>query len=69
MDTELKKKLVIPFIVFIGLLAVNINSIVNGVNNHNTWRVVAATASCILIGIAFFVVIRSIRKSGRTPEA
>ncbi|MEO6524089.1 MAG: hypothetical protein ABIN91_20560 [Mucilaginibacter sp.] len=49
MDTEVRKKLVVPFIVFLGILGVNANSIVNGINQHNTTRVVIASVSTVIV--------------------
>ncbi|EHQ27809.1 hypothetical protein [Mucilaginibacter paludis] len=63
MDSELKKKLLIPFLVFVGLLALNANSIINAINQHQTSRVIIASASSVFIIIAFIVVIRSVKKN------
>jgi hypothetical protein len=49
MDIEGRKKLIIPFIVFLCILGVNANSIVNGINNHNTTRVVIASVSTVIV--------------------
>jgi ABC-type dipeptide/oligopeptide/nickel transport system permease subunit len=54
MDT-VKKKLVIPIIVFLIAIVVNMNSISRGIDKHETWRVVLAASSSVLM-IAFAIV-------------
>jgi hypothetical protein len=68
MDTELRKKLIVPFTVFLGVFAININTIINAIAKHETWRVVVASVSCLIIIGAFFIVMRSIRNNNKkTP--
>jgi large-conductance mechanosensitive channel len=54
-----KKKLIIPFITFLALMAVNVNTIARGINEHQTWRIVAASVSGLLmIAFAVFILVR-----------
>lgn len=64
MDAETKKKLIIPFVIFVALVALNINTIVNGIKQHNTNRVVIASVSCVLVFVFFVVVLRSANRGG-----
>ena len=49
-DKDIRKKLIIPFLFFIGAIVVSINSICKGIAHHETWRIVLAS-----IGAAAFV--------------
>ncbi|MDB5090652.1 MAG: hypothetical protein JWR09_4646 [Mucilaginibacter sp.] len=42
--------LLIPFITFLGFIAISINSLFQGIDHHETWRIVLAS-----IGSLFFV--------------
>ncbi|MCR8557442.1 hypothetical protein KXD93_07310 [Mucilaginibacter sp. BJC16-A38] len=51
--TDLQKKnvaLLIPFITFLGFIAISINSLFCGIDHHETWRMVLAA-----VGGLFFV--------------
>ena len=61
------KKLIIPYFIAVGFVAVSINSIARGIANHETWRIIIAS-----IGGSFFLfvailmavkLIRNIRRS------
>jgi len=55
MEKNIDKKLLIPFITSIGFIAISVNSIVKGIDQHQTWRIVLAS-----VGGLFFVVIVAI---------
>lgn len=55
MDT-VKKKLIIPAIFFGGMMIVNFNSLVKGIEKHETWRIVVASAAYAVI-IPFAIVV------------
>lgn len=42
--------LVIPFITFLGFIAISINSLFKGIDQHETWRIILAA-----VGGLFFV--------------
>ncbi|MDB4921311.1 hypothetical protein [Mucilaginibacter sp.] len=52
MEKDLKKKTVIPFIIFLGFIAISINSLFKGIARHQTWRIVLAS-----VGGLFFIVL------------
>ena len=55
MEKDIKKKLVIPFITSLGFIAISINSLFKGIDQHQTWRIVLAS-----VGGLFFVVLTAI---------
>lgn len=71
MDPEIRKKLTVPIIVFLLILAINTNSIISGIKNHNTSRVGIAIISTLIVLVCLIVVIRNANKGGgnKTPEA
>jgi len=67
MDTEVRKKLIVPFIVFLGILGVNANTIINGINQHNTTRIVIASVSTVIVlGLLIFTVVNANKSSKRS---
>jgi len=53
---SVKKKLIIPFFVFLGMTVVNFNSLMRGIEKHETWRIVIASAAfAVLIALALVV--------------
>ncbi|RKR80912.1 hypothetical protein BDD43_1049 [Mucilaginibacter gracilis] len=71
MDTEAKKKLIIPVLVFLGVLAINTNTIINAVKAHDTTRTVIASGSTVIVLMLLIVVIRrAVNGAGsKPPEA
>jgi uncharacterized membrane protein YbhN (UPF0104 family) len=68
MDPEVRKKLIIPFVVFLAILAINTNTIINAVNQHNPTRIViAAVSTVIVLGLLIFTV-RKAGKGGNKPS-
>ena len=66
MEKDIRKKLVIPFITFLGFIAVSVSSLYKGIELHEAWRIVAASAGG-LIFVAFtclivYTVIKTERK-------
>jgi len=53
---SVKKKLFIPFVLFLVAIAVNTNSIFRGIEKHETWRIIVATSSSVLM-ISFAIVV------------
>ena len=55
----IKKRLILLIIIFTGIMAVNINSIITGINEHQTWQiVVASVSSAIMLVAILFIFIR-----------
>ena len=48
----MNKKIVLPFITFLAMLVVNVTSIIKGVENHETWRIVVSSVALGLILVA-----------------
>ena len=71
MDPEIRKKLTVPIIVFVLILAINANSIISGINTHNTSRVVIAIISTLIVLACLIVVVRNAGKTrgNKPPEA
>jgi hypothetical protein len=71
MNPEIRKKLIVPFVVFLLILAINTNSIISGVENHNTSRVVIAVISTLIVLVCLLIMIRNINKTDgkKPPEA
>ena len=57
-NTEIKK-LLIPYFISLGFVAISINSIANGIDNHETWRIVTASiGGSFFLGVAILMIIR-----------
>ncbi|HTD41818.1 MAG TPA: hypothetical protein VK671_14410 [Mucilaginibacter sp.] len=65
----IKKRLILLIIIFVGIMAVNINSIINGINEHQTWQiVVASVSSALMLGAVIFIFVRLSKvKKQETP--
>lgn|SRR6185503_2229950 len=56
------KKLIIPYFAALGFVAVSINSIANGIDNHEIWRIVTASiGGSFFLGLAIVTAIRLIK--------
>jgi hypothetical protein len=65
MEKDIKKKLLIPFLVFLGFIAVSVRAAYRGIVNHETWRIVLASVSG-LVFVAFIVlIVYTVVKNGR----
>jgi hypothetical protein len=64
-----KKRLILTLIIFAGIMALNINSIVSGIEAHETWQiVVASVSSALMLGALIFIFIRLSKvKKQQTP--
>ena len=63
MNPELRKKLVIPFIIIVGFLAVNTDSMVKGIEQDQVWRVLIASVSDLLIIVLAIGLFFAIKKT------
>ncbi|MFI5161707.1 MAG: hypothetical protein ACHQHN_10550 [Sphingobacteriales bacterium] len=53
---SVRKKLIIPFFIFLGMMVVNLNSLIRGIEKHEAWRIaVASAAFAVLIALALVV--------------
>jgi len=66
MEKDIRKKLVIPFITFLGFIAVSVNSVYRGIEHHETWRIVVASVGGLFFvaftGLIVYTVIKNERK-------
>jgi len=65
------KKLIIPYFISLGFVAVSINSIARGIDNHETWRIVTASiGGSFFVGVAALMAVRLIKnaRSSRTGK-
>ncbi|HVV54644.1 MAG TPA: hypothetical protein VHC47_04945 [Mucilaginibacter sp.] len=46
---EVKKKLIVPVLILTGMLIVNFNSLLKGIERHETWRIAVASAAYVII--------------------
>lgn len=58
MEKTPRQKLLPSLFIFIGMIAVGINSIIKGIDQHETWRIVLASVSVVMfaIGIALIFI-------------
>lgn len=58
MEKTPRQKLLPSLFIFIGMIAVGINSIIKGIDQHETWRIVLALVSVVMfaIGIALIFI-------------
>jgi hypothetical protein len=61
---NLKKRTVIPFITFLGFIAISINSLFKGIDQHEPWRiVVASVGGLIFIGLTVMLAYANYKNS------
>ncbi|MBS1521904.1 MAG: hypothetical protein JST50_12955 [Bacteroidetes bacterium] len=54
-----KTLFILIMVIFVGMMIVNVNSIINGIEKHETWRIaVAAGSSVIMIVPIILILIR-----------
>ncbi len=63
MEKDIKKKAVIPFIVFLGFVALSVNSLCHGIANNEKWRITLASISGLtFVGLIVSLVYWVIKK-------
>ena len=59
------KKLIIPYFISVGFVAVSINSIAQGIDKHETWRIVTASVGgSFFLGVAILMIYRLVKING-----
>jgi len=59
------KKFIIPYFIALGFVAVSINSIARGIDNHEIWRIVtAAIGGSFFLWMAVLIIVRLIKTNG-----
>lgn len=58
MEKTPRQKLLPSLFIFIGMITIGINSIIKGIDQHETWRIVLASISVVMfaIGIALIFI-------------
>ncbi|MBD1385595.1 hypothetical protein IDJ75_09930 [Mucilaginibacter rigui] len=58
MEKTPRQKLLPSLFIFIGMIIIGINSIIKGIDQHETWRIVLASISVVMfaIGIALIFI-------------
>lgn len=64
MDPLIKKKLIVPFIIFLLILVIDINSIISGIAQHNILRVIVGAIATAIIVTCFVFLYRSAKNGG-----
>ncbi|HTK18982.1 MAG TPA: hypothetical protein VL442_05705 [Mucilaginibacter sp.] len=49
-------------IIFVGMMIVNVNSIISGIAEHQTWRIVIATGSSVIMIVPVVLVLIRVNK-------
>lgn len=52
-----KTLFILIMIIFVGMMIVNVNSIISGIEEHKTWRIVVAAASSVIMIIPVILII------------
>jgi hypothetical protein len=61
------KKLIIPYFIAVGFVAISINSIAKGIATHETWRIVVASiGGSFFAGVVVLLALRLIRNIRRS---
>ncbi|HZY35065.1 MAG TPA: hypothetical protein VFE53_00365 [Mucilaginibacter sp.] len=69
------KKLIIPYFISIGFIAVSINSIARGIDKHETWRIIIASiGGTFFVGVAVLMAVKLIKnirrpRTGKSGQA
>ena len=68
MTTPENRKLVIPLMIFIGMVAVGVNTIDRAIESHQTWRLIIAIIPTILFSAATILVIMQYKYQHKESE-
>jgi F0F1-type ATP synthase membrane subunit a len=56
---SVKKRLILPLIIFVSIMVMNISSIISGIEEHQTWRItIASVSSVLMLGAVIIIFIR-----------
>lgn len=56
MEKTPRQKLLPSLFIFTGMIAIGINSIIKGVDQHQTWRIVLASVSVVMFAIGIVLI-------------
>jgi predicted membrane channel-forming protein YqfA (hemolysin III family) len=63
MEKSPAKKLLPSLFIFIGMITVGVNSIIKGIDQHQTWRIVLASISVVMFAIGIILIIIYAKKA------
>ena len=69
---SIRKKLITPNLIFLGFIAVSINSLFKGIEHHETWRIVSSVAGGLIfvgfVGLSIYTVIKQEKAIGSAQQ-
>lgn len=68
MPTPENRKLIFPLMIFIGMVAVGVNTINRAIESHQTWRVIIAVIPTIMFSAATILVIMKYKYHDKESE-
>lgn len=68
MPTQENRKLFFPLLIFIGMVAVGVNTINKAIASHQTWRLVIAVIPTIMFSAATILVIMKYKYGSKESE-
>jgi predicted membrane channel-forming protein YqfA (hemolysin III family) len=68
MATPENRKLIVPLMIFIGMVAVGVNSINKAIDSHQTWRLVIAVIPTLMFSAATILVIMKYKYEDKAHE-
>lgn len=68
MATPENRKLIVPLMIFIGMVAVGINTINKAIDSHQTWRLIIAIIPTIMFSAATILVIMKYKYGSKEQE-
>ncbi|AMR30900.1 hypothetical protein A0256_05405 [Mucilaginibacter sp. PAMC 26640] len=68
MATPENRKLIFPLMIFIGMVAVGVNTINKAINSHQTWRLIIAVIPTLMFSAATILVIMQYKYHHKESE-
>jgi hypothetical protein len=68
MATPENRKLIFPLMIFIGMVAVGVNTINKAIDSHQTWRLVIAVIPTLMFSAATILVIMKYKYESKEHE-
>jgi len=68
MATPENRKLIFPLMIFIGMVAVGVNTINKAISSHQTWRLIIAVIPTLMFSAATILVIMQYKYHNKESE-
>jgi hypothetical protein len=62
MEKTPRQKLLPSLFIFVGMIAIGINSVIKGIDQHQTWRIVIASVSVVMFAAGIVLIIIHTKK-------